>query len=64
MTNKKTETEYAGTVPTTSSIQSLGPNGRELKTHEKLRLGYLTGQEEDPETKARPEFFQGNDRDY
>jgi hypothetical protein len=63
--SKKTESEYAGTVPTSNSVQDLGPEGRELKSHEKLRLGYLTGQTEDPDAKSKsPGFMQGVDPDY
>jgi hypothetical protein len=61
---KSTESEYAGTVPTENSVQALGPEDRKLKTHERLRLGYLTGQEEDPTAKAKPGFFYGVDEDY
>lgn len=61
---EKTESEYSGEVPTSASVQSLGPQGRKLKTSEKLRLGYLTGQEEEPETDPKPGFFYGVDPDY
>lgn len=60
----KTETEYAGEVPTRNSVGSLGPDGRKLSTSERLRLGYLTGQEDDPNLAPKPEFFHGQDRDY
>ena len=61
----KTETEYAGTVPTPNTVQPLGPEGtRELSNSEKLRLGYLTGQEEDPEAPRKSGFFHGVDPDY
>ena len=59
-----TETEYAGKVPTRNSVQSLGPNDRKLSTSERLRLRYLTGQDEDPEAMPKREFFAGNDREY
>lgn len=59
----ETVTEYGGTVPTKNSVGALGPNGRELKSHEKLRLGYLTGQEENPSAKGKDGFFFGNDPD-
>ena len=65
MATKKTESEYAGTVPTANSVGSLGPEkARKLSPSEKLRLGYLTGQTDDPEAKAKPGFFQGVDQDY
>lgn len=54
-----TETEYAGKVPMPNTVGDLGPNDRSpLEPHEKLRLGYLTGQEVDP-TAAREEGFMG-----
>ena len=59
-----TETEYAGKVPTTNSVGDLGPNERKLSTSEKLRLGYLTGQEEDPDAPAKPGFMGGVDPDF
>lgn len=59
-----TETEYAGKVPTTNSVTSLGPNTRKLKGHEKLRLGYLTGQEEDPDAPRESGFMFGVDSRY
>lgn len=60
----RTETEYAGTVPTRNSVQSLGPNERKLTTSERLRLLKLTGQDEDPEAMPKREIFYGNDREY
>lgn len=60
----KTQSEYAGTVPTTNSVQELGPNGRKLSSSEELRLGYLTGQEIDPDAKPKEGFFYGVDPDY
>lgn len=65
MATKKTETEYAGTVPTTNTVGDLGPEkARKLTPSERLRLGYLTGQRDDPDAKAKPGFFQGVDEDY
>lgn len=58
-------TEYGGDNSTKNSVQGRGPEeARTLSTSEKLRLGYLTGQEEDPEVEAKPEFFYGNDREF
>lgn len=59
-----TETEYAGKVPTTNSVGDLGPNERKLSSSEQLRLGYLTGQTEDPDAPAKPGFMGGVDPDY
>ena len=61
-----TNSEYAGTVPTKNSVQSLGVyEERELAPHEKLRLGYLTGQDEDPEAPSKsPAFMHGVDPDF
>lgn len=57
-----TETEYAGKVPIPNSVGDLGPDqARKLEPHEKLRLGYLTGQEEDPEAPAKDGFMGGVD---
>lgn len=42
-----TETEYAGKVPMPNTVGYRGPEGRQLEPHERLRLGYLTGQDED-----------------
>lgn len=61
---EKTKSEYSGTVPTRNTVQELGPDGRKLSSSEKLRLGYLTGQEEDPEAAPKPGFFYGVDPDY
>lgn len=61
---KETETEYSGTVPTANSVQDLGPNERKLSPSEKLRLGYLTGQDQDPVAPAKSGFFYGVDPDY
>lgn len=61
----RTDTEYAGTVPTTNSVQSLGVyDDRELDNSEKLRLSYLTGQMEDPDAPAKSGFMGGVDPDY
>jgi hypothetical protein len=63
-----TETEYAGTVPQKNTVQPLGPTGaltvRDLEPHEKLRLGYLTGQEEDPLADRETGFMGGVDSHY
>lgn len=59
-----TETEYAGKVPTVNGIGDLGPEARKLKNHEKLSLGYQTGQEEDPEVARKSGFMFGVDPDY
>lgn len=59
-----TETEYAGKVPTTNSVGDLGPEGRRLESHEKLRLGYLTGQDKDPDAPIQPGFMGGVDTNY
>lgn len=57
----RTETEYAGKVPMPNTVGDLGPDVRELKSHERLRLGYLTGQDEDPEAPREPGFMAGVD---
>lgn len=59
-----TETEYAGKVPTVNSVGDLGPNLRQLSNAEKLRLGYITGQEDDPEAPVEPGFMGGVDSNY
>jgi hypothetical protein len=59
-----TETEYAGKVPMPNSVGDLGPNVRGLEPHEKMRLGYLTGQEEDPLAPAKDGFMGGVDPDF
>ena len=59
-----TETEYAGRVPMPNTVGDLGPNERKLSSSEKLRLGYLTGQEEDPEAPREPNFMSGVDSRY
>lgn len=60
-----TETEYAGKVPTTNSVTYLGPDGeRKLSPSEKLRLGYLTGQEDDPDAPRKPGFMGGVDPEF
>lgn len=56
-----TETEYAGRVPMPNTVGDLGPEGRELEPHEKLRLARLTGQMEDPEAPREPGFMAGVD---
>ena len=58
-------TEYGGDSPLKNTVQGLGPNGeRKLSTSEKLRLTYLTGQDEDPYAKRKSGFFYGVDPDY
>lgn len=59
-----TETEYKGTVPLPNTVQDLGPNDRRMSSSEKLRLGYLTGQEEDPYAEREPDFMAGVDSRY
>lgn len=59
-----TETEYAGKVPMPNTVQDLGPLDRDLETHEKLRLGRLTGQDEDPYAPREPGFMGGVDSRY
>lgn len=59
-----TETEYAGRVPMPNTVGDLGPEGRDLEPHEKLRLGRLTGQTEDPEAEREPGFMGGVDSNY
>lgn len=56
-----TETEYMGKTPMPNTVGDLGPNLRKLSSAEKLRLGYLTGQEEDPEAPREPGFMGGVD---
>jgi hypothetical protein len=56
-----TETEYKGKVPMPNTVSDLGPLGRKLEPHEKLRLGRLTGQEEDPYAPREPGFMAGVD---
>lgn len=56
-----TETEYAGIVPMPNTVGDLGPNERLLSPSEKLRLGYLTGQDEDPTALREPGFMGGVD---
>lgn len=57
------ETEYSGKNGP-NSVTELGPNGRKLSSSEQLRLGYLTGQEEDPNAPYKDGFFNGVDPDY
>ena len=59
-----TETEYKGKMPMPNTVTDLGPNERELEPHEKLRLGYLTGQDEDPEAPREPGFMGGVDSNF
>lgn len=56
-----TETEYAGVVPMPNTVGDRGPSERLLKPHEKLRLGYLTGQDEDPLAPREPGMMGGVD---
>jgi hypothetical protein len=60
---KRTSTEYAGDVPSHNSVQGRGLEDRELEPHEKLRLGYLTGQTDDVDAPAKSGFFYGVDPD-
>lgn len=66
--NTAAETEYGGTQPLPNAVQALGPsNGettRNLENHEKLRLGYLTGQEEDPMAPRETGFMGGVDSNF
>jgi hypothetical protein len=59
-----TETEYAGVVPMPNTVGDRGPEERELEPHEKLRLGYLTGQEEDEYAPREPGMMGGVDSNY
>lgn len=60
-----TETEYAGKVPISNSVGDLGPDqARKLDPSEKLRLGYLTGQDQDPNAPAKEGFMGGVDPDF
>lgn len=58
----KTETEYAGTVPTTNTVQPKESDA--LSPSEKLRLSYLTGQTEDTEAPRKDGFFYGVDPEF
>lgn len=59
-----TETEYAGKIIMPNTVGDLGPELRSLETHEQLRLGYLTGQRDDPEAPREPSFMGGVDSKY
>lgn len=59
-----TETEYKGKMPMPNTVGDLGPEERILETHEQLRLGYLTGQREDPEAPREPGMMGGVDSRY
>lgn len=59
-----TETEYKGRVPNPNSVGALGPETRDLSSSEKLRLTYLTGQDEDPDAPQEPGFMGGVDSRY
>ena len=56
-----TETEYMGRVPMPNTVTSRGPNERDLESHEKLRLRYLTAQDEDVEAPREPGMMGGVD---
>jgi hypothetical protein len=61
----KDPTEYGGDLTLPNTVQGLGPElGRKLENHEKLRLGYLTGQEEDPDAPRELGFMGGVDSNY
>jgi hypothetical protein len=48
-----------------NTVSDLGPEDRSpLEPHEKMRLGYLTGQEEDPEAPRKEGFMGGVDPDF
>jgi hypothetical protein len=47
-----------------NTVGDLGPGGRELSSAEKLRLGYLTGQEVDPEAPRETGFMGGVDSNF
>ena len=47
-----------------NSVTELGPGRRKLSASEKLRLGRLTGQQDNPNAKPKPGFFNGVDPDY
>ena len=53
----KTETEYKGTVPTSNTVTP--QPAKLLSPSEKLRLGYLTGQEDDTEAPRDPAHMHG-----
>lgn len=57
-----TESEYAGTVPTTNTVQPKEPGL--LTNVEKLRLSRLTGEEDDTEAPREPGFMYGVDSRY
>lgn len=60
-----TETEYMGKVPMPNTVGDLGPLDRSpLEPHEKLRLGYLTGQEVDPLADRKDGFMGGVDPEF
>ena len=60
-----TETEYAGKVPMPNTVGDLGPfEGRKLSSAERLRLGYLTGEKDDPYAAREPDFMAGVDSRY
>lgn len=59
-----TETEYAGLIPVPNTVGYRGPDMRDLEPHERLRLGYLTGQEEDEFAPREPGFMGGVDSQF
>ena len=59
-----TETEYKGRVPMPNTVGDRGPFERDLEPHEKLRLGRLTGQDEDEYAPREPGFMGGVDSKY
>lgn len=61
--NKVTETEYAGKVPTPNTVRQVD-DPKLLHTSEQLRLGYLTGQIEDPDAPRKEAFMHGVDPDF
>jgi len=58
----ETVTEYAGTVPTTNTVQP--KDEKLLSTSEKLRLTYGTGQQSDTEAPRKSGFMYGVDPDF
>lgn len=60
------ETEYGGHFPLgPASVDPMrNEDPKTLRTHERSRMAYLTGQEEDAEAQVKREIFYGNDRDF
>ena len=48
-------------MPTTNSVRDRGPNERDLEPHERLRLGYLTGERDDVDAERQPGMMGGVD---